>query len=173
MSESEELQEGQFHPDNPVFARKPQPHCNECGGRHEPSGAWRDCLNYWKLVAGVNFELVTIAQNLLSSATPNSKLLTDSEQEQWANGFGKWWARAYPRPDIANVNTLSLGLLHWLNQGKYRIVMHRHNDTFRAIDQAEFLFCDRDNLEDLCSALEDWKHNGKSTHDQYYNLSQV
>lgn len=27
------------------------PHCSECGGSHEPSGARIDCIRYWKLRA--------------------------------------------------------------------------------------------------------------------------
>lgn len=169
MTEPDELEEGQFHPDNPVFARKLQPRCNECGGLHDSTGAWRDCLNHWKLVAGVNSELVTIAQNLLTHATPNTKFLNDSEQVQWANDFGKWWSSAYPRPAISNF----MSIFNWLNAGTYRILMHRHNDTFRAIDQSEARFLDADTVEELSDLLKRWGRCSKSTSGQYLNLSQV
>lgn len=47
----------------------------------------------------------------------------------------------------------SLGLERWLSQRKYRVVMHRHNGCWRAIDEAEQLKLDADTLEELAEML--------------------
>lgn len=74
MTKLDELQDGQFHPDNPVFSHKSQAKCNDCGGNHEPSGAWRDCLNYWKNIAEQSLRQknqIAVALAYLEADQPN------------------------------------------------------------------------------------------------------
>lgn len=95
MNDPSELMEGEFHPDNPVFARPRKPFCVECGGTHEPSGARLDCMKHWRKIATKNYGLVEWAVALLSSATPNAKLLDEAKQREWCDNFGKFFAEAY------------------------------------------------------------------------------
>lgn len=41
----------------------------------------------------------------------------------------------------------------WLQSATYRVIMHRHTGTFRAIDEAQGLVWEADNLEELDNAI--------------------
>lgn len=150
------LEQGQYHPDNPTFERPRKPHCVECGGAHEPSGARTDCIEYWRKTATIATQSVEWARALLCSATPNSKFLDQQHQQQWAEGFGKWFAESHTLPLLLNENGCAKQIFDWLNGGTYRIVMHRHNGTFRAVDDSDKLYAEADTLSALADYLSRW-----------------
>lgn len=49
------------------------------------------------------------------------------------------------------------GLIHWLQSEKYRVLMHRHNGIFRAVDEAYNVYWEADTLERLLESLRDPK----------------
>lgn len=123
------------HPDNPVNVN-PSHHCNECGGDHEPSGARSDCIRYWKSVALRNRDMIDWSVSLLCSATPNSKFLNDEKQIEWAKAFGKFFAESQSKDPRLNDWGVAHLLYEWLRESKYRVLQHRHDDSYRAIDEA-------------------------------------
>ena len=61
------------------------------------------------------------------------------------------------RKEIREWNVKS-GLIQWLENGKYRVIMHRHDGSFRAVDEAYNTSWETDTLEGLLSALNDPKN---------------
>lgn len=150
------LEQGQFHPDNPVGEKPRKPHCPECGGEHEPSGSRSACIAYWRGLATLAISNVQWARTLLCSATPNSKYLDERHQLEWAKGFGKWFAESHTLPTLLHENGCARQIYDWLRRSPYRIVMHRHNHTFRAVDQSEKLHVGADTIPALADYLSGW-----------------
>lgn len=50
---------------------------------------------------------------------------------------------------------MQAGLIQWLQSGKYRVLMQRHDGTFRAVDEAYNTFWEADTLESLLEILND------------------
>lgn len=143
------------HPDNPVGCN-PKPHCGECGGAHEPSGAGSDCLRYWSQLAKTAIASVEWARALLCSATPNPKLMSAAQEVEWCNGFGKWFAESHSLPVVMNEFGCAEQIVRWLQAGTYRSVSHRHTGTWRATDEAERRYMEADTFPLLADALLNW-----------------
>lgn len=147
--------------DHVAFCRPVRPHCYECGGEHEPSGARSDCIRFWKERAVMATELVEWAQPLLCSATPNEKHLDEIQAKSWCENFGKWFAESNQIPRLSHDWGSAKLIYDWL-QAPYRCVMCRHTTTFRAIDESLRKYVEADTLPTLCDALLDWPDGAKS-----------
>lgn len=147
--------------DHAQFCKPAKPHCTECGGDHEPSGARSDCIRHWKQRAIAATELVEWARTLLASGTPG-KLLSEQQSQEWCFGFGKWFAESHQIPLLSHDWGCAKQLNDWLASGIYRVIMHRHNDTFRAADESERKLVEADTIPSLADQLCGWPENAKS-----------
>jgi len=145
--------------DNPSFSTG-KPHCNECNGAHEPSGARADCIRYWKHLAYESIQSVEHARTLLCSATPG-KLLDETQQQEWAKGFGKWFANSHSLPVILDENGCAGQIIKWLGAKKYRTITHRHMGSFRATDESSREWIEEFSIPLLADGLYNWPENAK------------
>ena len=148
------------HPDNPTFASN-KPHCNECDGAHEPTGSRSNCIRHWKHLAFEAIQSVEWARTLLCSATP-SKVLDETKSREWCAAFGKWFAESHSLPVLIDENGCAGQVCKWLESGKYRTVMHRHTETFRAVDELKDQMLEAGTIPLLADAIIDWDGNAKS-----------
>lgn len=152
--------------------KKPKPYCQECHGTHEPSGSRSDCIKHWQQKSTQNYQLLEVAVALLCSATPNPKFLTEEKQQDWAKGFGKFFAEAQEviwgdkgiRKLLRDCNGTCVchHLFQWMIDGKYRVIMHRHTGYYAAEDQSSGDRWEAETLPLLADALlcpPQWKHN--------------
>ena len=56
-------------------------------------------------------------------------------------------------------------VLTWLESKTYRILMHRHDGCFRAVDQAESKLLDADTVFGMATALADWPKGSQDLQD--------
>lgn len=131
---ADNLQDGQFHPDNPVFARTTFERMQQAHKEQR--------------------ELVEWAMTLLCSATPNHKLLSEQHQQEWCQGFGKWFAEANTGiPSIKlDPNGVYAHLCEWLMDRQGRSI-HRVDSNYRAIDAQTNWYADADTLPLLSDAV--------------------
>lgn len=150
------------HPDNQTFCSPAslKPHCNECGGEHEPSGARLDCVRFWKQRAIAATELVEWARTLLCSATA-AKTLAELQSRQWCEGFGKWFAESHTIPGLSHDWGCAKLLYDWISEGTYRTVVYRHDRTFVAADESSNKMVRADTLPALCDGLLGWPANAE------------
>lgn len=146
--------------DHVEFCRPHRPYCCECGGEHEPSGARSDCIRFWKQRAIAATELVEWARTLLCNATPG-KVLDETQSQEWCVGFGKWFAESHTIPRLSHDWGCAKLVYDWLGEGTYRVILHRHNDTFRAVDESERKTVEADTFPLLCDLLLGWPRNAK------------
>lgn len=59
-------------------------------------------------------------------------------------------------PVVTPYATWSRVVLLWLNARRYRSIVHRHTDTFRACDVSARLYVEADTLVDLAKMLGSW-----------------
>lgn len=101
--------------------------------------------------------IVSVIEGIRGWETAKTALpLHDSEEimnfpaVEQAKGFRKSFEQMERR--LAHVESL-LGLITWLQSNKYRVLMHRHDGNFRAIDEASGAEWNADSLNDLEASI--------------------
>lgn len=52
------------------------------------------------------------------------------------------------------MNSVNDILCGWLDAGKYRVILHRHDGTWRATDEAEHVYVDAPSKDDLAYRIQ-------------------
>lgn len=87
--------------------------------------------------------------------------MDETQSQEWCVGFGKWFAESHTIPALSHDWGCAKLVYDWLNEGTYRVILHRHNDTFRAVDESERKQVEADAFPLLCDLLLGWPKSAK------------